>query len=433
MSTVKDLAEILIERLPYADGNGRRRMLAGGVLLLGILLPNWSSLSGTITLDPLQILRSPLLIGFVALAVYLAGSVLELFGTLFLVRAAAGLLNAFEVFATPRASGQLRRLVAMLGSPFRAIWGVLRGFLGFGAVNLQLEESLSCRAHEIVRQFPPKVILGLENPIGDYGPLAEFYLLREIKSASTRKWARRQLTRVADIAVSTTALIAAVVPSYAAALRNIPQSNAPAQYWEAMTRFTGTAVRMDSSPRLEPLLEELGVSGFSERVTGVVAPLDDVMEARDRGQYVRYLKVEEFLPLLEVLQSVKTELATKTGVATELEHQTLERPTLDRSFPGSRPDAVDRNGLAATAMNKLNELIRSIEEFSVAAAAVESYHRQVTTVAVIGGAGIFMLLLLYRGFFMSSRNAILSIIETLAIETAAPAPSATLKQEQALV
>jgi hypothetical protein len=436
VSAIKDLAETLIDRLPYADGNGRRRMLAGGVLLLGILIPNWSSLSETFTLDPLQILRSPLLIGFVALAVYLAGSVLELFGTLFLVRAAAGLLTAFDVFGTPRGTtSRFRRLLAILATPVRAMWGVLWGFLGFGSVNLRLEASLSCKAHEVVSRFPSKVILGLENPVGDYGPLAEFYLLREIKSTSTRKWARRQLTRVADIAVSTTAVIAAVVPSYAAALKNIPQSNAPAQYWEAMTKFTGTATRLfNNQPRLDRLLTDLDISRFDDRASGVLTPIGDVMDARDRGQYVRYLRVQELNSFLELLRTTRNDLVAKAVPGIELERPALERQRLEKPFADSIGDESSRNGLALTAMNKLDELIRATDEFSLAAAGVETYHRQVTTVAIIGGIGIFMLLL-YRGFFMSSRNAILSIIETLAMEASEAAPTEVrmLRSEAALV
>jgi hypothetical protein len=100
---LNDVVQRLLDRLPYSDGSGRRRFVAGGIVVIGLVL------SGIVTegirdlAPPLlgvnaeMLFRSPLLILSVMLVVYALGTVVELLGDIFLVRAASGIPLVFQL------------------------------------------------------------------------------------------------------------------------------------------------------------------------------------------------------------------------------------------------------------------------------------------------------------------------------------------------
>jgi len=83
----------LIEKLPFFDGSGRRRFVSGGLLVVAVLIMGWQE-----TIKPeipevglKEIIASPIIAAGLVLLVYAIGTVVEMIGEIFMVRAASGL------------------------------------------------------------------------------------------------------------------------------------------------------------------------------------------------------------------------------------------------------------------------------------------------------------------------------------------------------
>lgn len=89
MSESLDIAEKLLEGLPYTDGSGRRRLVVGVLFLAGLSVTEsdwWSPGLGTVfaSVTLLDILKSPILILVLFVLAYALGNLIELLGdTLF--------------------------------------------------------------------------------------------------------------------------------------------------------------------------------------------------------------------------------------------------------------------------------------------------------------------------------------------------------------
>jgi hypothetical protein len=85
VADLNNLVETIINHLPYSDGSARRRMFAGGVLLIGLSIPYGSGLASTFGLaspqgtpDLQKLTSSPLLLAAFGVSLYLTGTLIEL-------------------------------------------------------------------------------------------------------------------------------------------------------------------------------------------------------------------------------------------------------------------------------------------------------------------------------------------------------------------
>jgi hypothetical protein len=85
----EDVIAKIADRLPYSDGAARRRFMAGAMLLIGVAVPYWPTISTFVGgLSIQELLKMPLLAAASGLLVYLAGTLIEMVGAIFLVPAA---------------------------------------------------------------------------------------------------------------------------------------------------------------------------------------------------------------------------------------------------------------------------------------------------------------------------------------------------------
>ena len=203
----------ILDRVPFLDGSGRRRFVAGGIILIGIAAPNWGQLQTALGgLGVADILGSPLIAAGAVLMVYAIGSLADMFGELFLVRAASGIFWAFRFpnrlvkFESKALSIMTRSFLFIFVAPFVAFIFVLYGFIGRTRYTIDIEKLLYPGAQDLYRDLPQKVTRGLSQPVGDDAEFAQKYIIDQLQSEADRKWARRIFARAKDVAATITAL-----------------------------------------------------------------------------------------------------------------------------------------------------------------------------------------------------------------------------------
>ena len=169
----------ILDRLPFFDGSGRRRFVAGGIIFIGLAGFNWESLSGTLgSLEVKDIFASPMIAGGALLLVYAIGSIVDLFGELFLIRAASGIFWGLTAPNRATAMSERRLMKALkVGLAYcvaipQAILGMLLGLIGRTKYTIQLSGLLSQEAQSVYESLPEKVAEGLSEPVGDNSEVA---------------------------------------------------------------------------------------------------------------------------------------------------------------------------------------------------------------------------------------------------------------------
>ena len=159
-----------------------------------------------------DILTSPTIAGGVVLLVYAIGSLAEMFGELFLVRAASGIFWGFQfpVHAVKYKNKVLRMttrtVLTVFVGPILAIFFALYGFMGRTHYTIDITALLSQGAQKLYEALPEKVARGLRMPVGDDTEFALKFVIDELESEADRKWARRLVIRAKDVAATITAL-----------------------------------------------------------------------------------------------------------------------------------------------------------------------------------------------------------------------------------
>lgn len=87
------LLERLIDRVPYFDGSGRRRLVTGVVFSLGAGLILWHTYRVQVSgISFKDMLESPVSVILSLLVLFAIGGLVEMIGEFFLVRAASGIV-----------------------------------------------------------------------------------------------------------------------------------------------------------------------------------------------------------------------------------------------------------------------------------------------------------------------------------------------------
>lgn len=208
-----EIMDKILDRLPIFDGSGRRRFVAGGIILIGITVPNWDTLQQALGgLEVGDILTSPMIAAGAVLMVYAIGSLAEMFGELFLVRAASGIFWGLKFpFRTANFNNKVLRIIIrtillFTIAPILAFFYALYGFIGRTVYATDIVSLLSQHAQERYNIMPDKVALGLRMPVGDDTEFALKFVIDELQSEVDRKWARRLILRAKDVAATITAL-----------------------------------------------------------------------------------------------------------------------------------------------------------------------------------------------------------------------------------
>ena len=217
----------ILDHFPLFDGSGRRRFVSGGIILIGFGLLNWGALQQIITAIKFSdYLSSPIIAAGLVLIVYAIGSVADLFGDLFLIRAASGIFwsPGYTIDTSRKYFGEPWATIAggLLFIPV-AIYGILLGLVGITRYKIPLQKNLSKEAATFVDNLPAKVIDGLSHPVGDSATFAFKFIIDQFKSESDRGWARRQLNKARDVSAITTALFSVLFWALVTGVFSAPQ------------------------------------------------------------------------------------------------------------------------------------------------------------------------------------------------------------------
>ena len=203
----------ILDRLPYFDGSGRRRFVAGGIILIGIAVPNWDGLQTVLgDVEIGDIVTSPTIAAGALLLVYAIGSLAEMFGELFLVRAASGIFWGLRVpihvvkYKNKVLRVTIRTILVVFIGPILSFVFFLYGIIGRTRYTIDITTLLSQNARKLYEALPEKVARGLRMPVGDDTELALKFIIDELGSEADRKWARRLVVRAKDVAATITAL-----------------------------------------------------------------------------------------------------------------------------------------------------------------------------------------------------------------------------------
>jgi len=400
----------LVDKLPYSDGGARRRLIAGAMLFLGIAGPNWSTISrvaGGVSI--VDIVKTPLLAAADGLLVYVAGTLVEMIGVVFLVPSALLLFRALR-----------------LTQP-----GVEHDMLSKDGIRL-------------VEQLPLTIQTGVRQPTGKYADLTTQHLAGAFADPKRRRWCRQVFSRVADMATTTTALICIISPFVVVrALRSTSAAD-EARYWADLSSVTQTfdRLRNDKSYSLVwQLVDQLRQLTKQNEVgpDGSLAALaesdlyvhlqDTQWSAIDRFvEYVRQRQSGQRLAYWspDAIDQVREAFAA-LRLATDEQSKRLSSVSrqIAVGFKEDQDRAVIRSALGTAAqasreaerrLTFLTDLPDEAARWKATADEVQTRRAERRTLIVIVSALLPALLLLYAGYFMSLRNAIMNAIEALAIE-----------------
>lgn len=215
--------EKIVDHLPFLDGSGRRRFVAGGIILIGVAAQNpelFKAMLGMDTLEIGDILGSPVIAGGAILLVYAIGSLAEMLGELSLVRAASGIFLALRLpgklvtwEAVPNRHWFYGFLLIVMKSllfvtvvPVMAVYMAALGFVGITKFSIDIRRSVSDDAWAVFGKLPEAAQRGLHEPVGNETDFAQKYIVDLLQNEPDRKWARRLIIRAKDVAATITAL-----------------------------------------------------------------------------------------------------------------------------------------------------------------------------------------------------------------------------------
>lgn len=206
----------LLERLPILDGGGRRRLIAGSIVLLSATLV-FTDLPGDFKAIAEKGSSLSALLAVGGLLVYAAGMTIEVVGEVFLARAVSNATWSFvsaSNYLKLRYSGGARFLlwplvVALWGS-VDAVGYFIAGLFGNSKWRMSLVSRLSPQGEQVYAQLPDSVRKSIDKPLGYNSEFGRKALVNRLNSADDRRWARRQLDRPKDVLALVSAIVIAL-------------------------------------------------------------------------------------------------------------------------------------------------------------------------------------------------------------------------------
>ncbi|MDX1486654.1 MAG: hypothetical protein R3268_00530, partial [Acidiferrobacterales bacterium] len=367
----------------------------------------------------------------------------EMFGDLFLVRAASGVLWATTFPMRHVKSGKkitqhlIRLLLWVFVVPFLALANFARGLIGHTTYNFSLSASLTERGERLLKSFPEKVIAGLTKPVGDDAEFAFKYIVERMSEERDRRWARRLIARAQDVSSVTTAILLLVLPLVL--LEGWATSSQSGKDWpswlakdssfkyvrKALSTFQKTLAAHSASASVREANQEMENSLYELRV--------DRESASQSGDKEREGVLQEKIEMLTDLQS---KLRTEVGLLVRLDSLVSDFDSFanDVDFLHRLQEDLENtpyeeeDGLAVTAGEvrelkiQLGHLIDKV--FSHQNRIERELAARRAFVLIRNVLILIPFLLFYGGFFTTLRNAIVSIVEALALQEEATGASA---------
>lgn len=411
----------IFDHLPFFDGSGRRRFVAGGIILIGIVAQNSEMIANFLGEEKLQlttIIGSPVIAGGAILLVYAIGSLAEMLGELSLVRAASAAywsvnypIRTIGWDAVPERNWIFAAIIFFVRVSIylivvfpMAIYAMVAGFFGRTRYSIDIKSSISDKAGEIFDAMPAKARDGLHEPVGNSTDFALKYVVDQLSSEQDRKWARRLLMRAKDVAATITALQVVVI--------------------YALISHTNFAFQAKE----EQASQATSVPSTYETVRRSARS----MERLEKGVVARYLKLSDLVAKVEAGEVIeKSDLAEFKRKLDFIEkHRRVELP-LDEKPRARQPAESPKGTPGPTIRTERREInrVRQVGEIGHEIYAAMSFYspterkkeikiheeaadRIILNVVLIGSS--FLFLLLYLGYFTVLRNAISSILEAIA-------------------
>jgi hypothetical protein len=201
----------VLEQFSINDGALRRKLFSG-LIVVAITATYWVPPKTMAEIDVSALLTSPVIALLLVLTIYIVGTVVELVGELFLVRAVgasmwAMLIPVREINLSSRvARWLLRGLVYFLVMPFFVYFAGLLGLLGMCPYKEDISRIKNPASLKCFEEFPIAVRVGLTEPFGEYFDLAWHEVAGNLTPKAER-FLLRLIGRIRDVLAITTALV----------------------------------------------------------------------------------------------------------------------------------------------------------------------------------------------------------------------------------
>ncbi len=411
-------ADKLVDKLPYADGSGRRRFIAGSIILAGFTLFYWSEVqSSLVGISFLDILRNPIVIGGIIVIIYALGNIIEILSDYFLLRIVGGIYQAFNDYSIQRnrAKNFLQRIAAPLFLPVRIGLGIGAGVSGNSTYHVDLFASLSRKAWVNYKGFPSRVRRGFRYPIGNETDLSVKYVLNHMQNEEDKKWARKLINRSKEVAVLTTSLFFLIAYATYSGFINI-YSNDTENIWKSDLRELRRAIDNSMATTLVYpvgfdteidyyLAKDDTLARLLSKQFNPIGSLPESYSELTIGRTPDHISEELLISHLQFYNSNVTPFWFR-----ELE----ERVELLRSNVSDGDPTTPENSFAAK-MDSISTRIAKLEISHQEYSANETIYSQLLEIITKTLTLLVPLIVLYLGFFRSLIVAHRTILEFIAI------------------
>ena len=210
----------IVDRLSYSDGSGRRRFVAGGIVVVGLVAIHWAYFKDEVDIDKWgDILTSPVFAAAALAFIYVIGLLVEIIGEKFFVMTVASLYWALTEpirridYCNPfkRYLVRLLRWIFVVPVLIAIAKEVPKVFSGVTSYEIQVPERLTRKAQRLHDSLDEKVRAGLSHPMGDSAEFALRHIVERFAKESDRKRAEQSIGKAKSLLDVVTALLFLVI------------------------------------------------------------------------------------------------------------------------------------------------------------------------------------------------------------------------------
>ena len=437
--------EQLFDKLPAADGSFRRRIISGSLVTIFAIYAHFPGLQESDILQGLtikDIVTSPSVVFVLFALFYVIGGIIEIFGQLFVVRAVGEAIYFINTI-------QKRKFKNRLYYPFYwFIWFILglfinyiyifRGMIGITKYSLPMSrENLSKEAFVQFRGLPKKIKDGVVRPLGDNFDLSWEYLESELND-KYRKVVRNRINRTKEILAILTSIIFIAAILYPKILLYVSTSSDEMRKLDALHAASQEFERQYTDLSfLTVEIDELGneiENRLSKSVANFLIPdlqiqIDDLIKKKltvnsEEEKFeidsiikgyeneIEQVRSEQIKSISNMLADLESKLRL---FDVEMSLETIEGFVLPNFKAISRSIETTLAINRGRAIENQREIVKTEEEFRA------NEYLAVILVYII----LFLISLLFRGYFLSLKMAILQLLEFSALQRA-PADGSTV-------
>jgi hypothetical protein len=410
--------DALLDRIPIVDGGGRRRLTAGTVVVLTVVLvfPEVrDAIRNSVATEDVSI---SLVLAGGALLIYATGVIVELVGEVFLARAIAN--AAWSYVEAAHRARKLRPWQRPIGWLFVAVWGTFRavgyfvlGLFGASRWRMQPLRRLSGTARGTFEMQPFSVRNSIEQALGHNAEFGRKALIDQLATTESRRWARRLMDRPRDVL----ALVSAIVSSLILYLAVTPITYrvSPGTMAE-LIRNRWYVHRM-----MDPATWELRAGLLAAPMEKVPPPLAARVRHAETGLQSLLHHLDD-MTYPSHLVDLSDEWISGSAKPCDSLQSSFEIEDLVARLKSEPADPEARHEFD-TALAKLCEKVRVVAYVTgnTALAAHDEIRATITRGYVLRTAFVLGALFLYMAFFNTLTAVTVSVMEALALERPKPA------------